>query len=126
MLILKEKLYFCLTYNIKLWLHTRKEDIENQKKRLKSNLKLIRHQQEEAGSMNHLAKAINFTSLLATEVNGQSLKDIMIDIIKQRVHITQMGGKVLNHARGIEELLHELNDTVSDSTEDVEDSEIRL
>ncbi len=43
----------------------------------------------------------------------------VIDIIRQRVHITEMGNKVLNHARRFEELLHDLNNTVNDSDEEL-------
>jgi DNA-binding transcriptional LysR family regulator len=39
----------------------------------------------------------------------------VVDIIKQRVHITQMGRKVLEHAQRFDELLSDLNDTVTNS-----------
>lgn len=43
----------------------------------------------------------------------------VVDIIRQRVHITEMGNKVLNHARRFEELLNDLNNTVNDSEEEL-------
>ncbi len=73
-------------------------------------------------SISKAAKSLGLSQPAVSKQIQQMEKHLgvpVVDIIRQRVHITDMGLKVLGHARRFDEVLNDLNNTVCDADEEL-------